>query len=76
MSLLGPLCRQSGRQQTVFSIYTLIFKRLLKIAKKRLHFCIIWLDKCLFPFDVSENLAVKTALPADGADARRNASDY
>jgi hypothetical protein len=36
----------------------------------------MWSDECLCPFDVSENLRVKTELPAGGADEHRNASEY
>jgi hypothetical protein len=40
-----------------------------------LQFCNVRLDKCLWPFDVPENLTVKTGLPEDGADERRNMSE-
>lgn len=39
-----------------------------------LQFCNVWLDKYLWPFDVPEILTVKTGLPEDGADERRNLS--
>jgi hypothetical protein len=42
----------------------------------KLQFCNVWLDKSLWPFDVPENVTFKTGLPEDGADERRNVSEY
>jgi hypothetical protein len=39
-----------------------------------LQVCNVWLDKCLWLFEVLENLTVKTGLSEDGADERRNVS--
>lgn len=48
----------------------------LYIGKKTAVLRYIQLDKCLQPSNASENLIVKMALTVDGADERRNASEY
>ena len=35
-----------------------------------------WKGNCLQPYDLLENWTVKTALPEDGTNERRNSSQY